>query len=204
MNIAVFNNKGGVGKTTISSALAYVAKEKGIRTNVIDADKQMNLMQLVSNGKWDGGEIYEDGFLTAYCSLDGINRDRLCIIDCPPEYDFIEKLEGIRIDLWIVPIKGRWSIDGFANIYHQLQNSNRADEKIVVVSNMNNKQGKYGRTQFTEAKKLGSELYPHPIYRNITFEKAEDSLKYVFDMPYAMRCEAVQQLHQFAEDMING
>ncbi len=202
-NIAVYNNKGGVGKTTIASALVYVAKEYfKTATNVIDADNQRNLMQVVSHGNWDGGEIYEDGLITAYNSLAGIVSNKLCIIDCPPEYDFISKLDGVPIDKWIIPIKGRFSIDGLASVLGQLKKCGRANEEVIIVSNMNTKESVYGRVQFEEARKLGAELYPKPIHRNIAFEKAEDSYQYVFDMPYISRSLAVETLKKFAQDMI--
>ena len=41
--ISVFNNKGGVGKTTLTFHLAHALAEMGIRTLVIDLDPQCNL-----------------------------------------------------------------------------------------------------------------------------------------------------------------
>ncbi len=41
--ISVFNNKGGVGKTTLAFHLAHALAEMGHRTLVIDIDPQCNL-----------------------------------------------------------------------------------------------------------------------------------------------------------------
>lgn len=46
--VAVFNNKGGVGKTTLLCNLAaYLAKRKGLKVLVVDADPQCNATQSV-------------------------------------------------------------------------------------------------------------------------------------------------------------
>ena len=42
-SIAVFNNKGGVGKTTLTYHLAYALAELGYKTLLVDLDPQSNL-----------------------------------------------------------------------------------------------------------------------------------------------------------------
>jgi len=42
-SISVFNNKGGVGKTTLTFHLAHALAELGKRTLVVDLDPQCNL-----------------------------------------------------------------------------------------------------------------------------------------------------------------
>ena len=47
-SLAFFNNKGGVGKTTLSCNMAfYFASAKGQRVLVIDCDPQCNATQLL-------------------------------------------------------------------------------------------------------------------------------------------------------------
>lgn len=57
-SVAFFNNKGGVGKTTLSCNMAaYLAKSKGLRVLVIDCDPQCNATQLLLKDEvWE--ELY--------------------------------------------------------------------------------------------------------------------------------------------------
>lgn len=48
--IAVYNNKGGVGKTTLSAHIVYAADAAGLRTLVIAMDRQGDLPKWLSRG----------------------------------------------------------------------------------------------------------------------------------------------------------
>lgn len=48
-SIAFFNNKGGVGKTTLVYHLAWMLAERGLRTLVVDLDPQANLTAMFLN-----------------------------------------------------------------------------------------------------------------------------------------------------------
>lgn len=59
-SIAFFNNKGGVGKTTLlCNVAAYLAIERKKKVLVIDADPQCNATQLMLD-EWDVYELYDD------------------------------------------------------------------------------------------------------------------------------------------------
>lgn len=65
--ISIFNNKGGVGKTTLTFHLAHALSEIGKRVLVIDLDPQCNLTILsmdseVLHGIWEAEDSYIDDF----------------------------------------------------------------------------------------------------------------------------------------------
>ncbi len=59
-SIAIFNNKGGVGKTTLLCNLAaFLATERRRKVLVVDADPQCNATQLTFDDE-ETEELYED------------------------------------------------------------------------------------------------------------------------------------------------
>jgi cellulose biosynthesis protein BcsQ len=68
-SIAMFNNKGGVGKTTLTCNLAsFLATERGKRVVVVDCDPQCNSTQLIL-GVESAAELYthpKSGYSTIY------------------------------------------------------------------------------------------------------------------------------------------
>lgn len=205
MIIAVYNNKGGVGKTTLSTSIAFRAKEKGISLLFIDADKQMNGIKWLSNDTWNREEELMIGSLRCVTDLNDSAYERandIVVIDCPPEYEFVDKLQ--KVDIWLVPVKGRFSLDGASNLITSLRKDNRNNERIVFVSNMLDVQTEIGQKQIKEAQTLGVELYKYAIARSLNFEKAEDMCVPVWDVPYAQRSGAVQALLLFSDWALRG
>ena len=61
--LCFFNNKGGVGKTTLACNIAsYVARTAGLRVLLVDADPQCNASQLIL-GSERAAEIYSEGVI---------------------------------------------------------------------------------------------------------------------------------------------
>jgi len=59
MNIAVVNNKGGTGKSTISILLAYTYADAGYSVGVIDRDPQGTATEWITGNQVDGLELYD-------------------------------------------------------------------------------------------------------------------------------------------------
>jgi len=68
--ISVFNNKGGVGKSTLTFHLAHALAEQGIKTLMVDLDPQSNLtLQCINSDEveklWTEEESYIEDFQEA-------------------------------------------------------------------------------------------------------------------------------------------
>ena len=69
-SIAVFNNKGGVGKTTLTYHLGYALAELGYKTLLVDLDPQSNLTLFGLDPEqlhniWEVEEAFIDDFVQA-------------------------------------------------------------------------------------------------------------------------------------------
>jgi chromosome partitioning protein len=95
--LALFNNKGGVGKTTLTYHLSHMFARQGLRTLVVDLDPQSNLTAaMVSDGVlemlWNAPA--EEGRTVAAC-VDLLRRDKGDLRPPAPH--------PVADNLWLVP-----------------------------------------------------------------------------------------------------
>lgn len=126
-SIAMFNNKGGVGKTTLTCNIAsYLAKERRRRVLVIDCDPQCNSTQLIL------GKEYIEEFYLARDNGDASDFPHTTISDItsPIEYGESEisddikpfKAENNRFSVDLIPGDPKFSAmdDRFGSAWQEL------------------------------------------------------------------------------------
>jgi cellulose biosynthesis protein BcsQ len=81
-SIAIFNNKGGVGKTTLTYHVAYALAELGHKTLLLDLDPQSNLTLFGLSPEdlhniWKAEDAFIDDFEVARASCSKIDFKKL-------------------------------------------------------------------------------------------------------------------------------
>ena len=201
MKIAVYNNKGGCGKTSLTVHVGFRAMETGQEITVVDADRQHNTMDWLTRGKWDGNATIEIGSVKLTTDIREINGREIIIIDCPPAFEVVENYPDV--DIWIVPVSGRFSVMGAMTVIDEIKAIN-SKARIVLVANMVDMHTKFGNAQLKEIKKLEIELFKLQIPRHDIVGKAEMSTKAAWAVPYGSRSLTSQNLLSFSEWVLSG
>ena len=102
--VAVFNRKGGVGKTTIAVILAELALVHGKRLLAVDLDPSRNFSTALNFLKESS---FRDS-LRIECTLDDSYADapeEWIVIDCPPAFDDYTKHAVDFADITVIPVR---------------------------------------------------------------------------------------------------
>lgn len=200
MKIVVYNNKGGVGKTTLVAHVGFLALEKGVPLTVIDADRQGNCMSWLSGHSWDGESLYESGSLVVTTELIR-STSGITIIDAPPSFEFVENVTGA--DVWIIPLSSRFSVDGAMNVIQQLKREGDK-AKVVLVMNQTDGNTSLGRVERDAVHKIGAEVFRFSIPKNPAVRKAEMMGRPIWDMPYGKSTDASKFMRMFGTWVLTG
>lgn len=201
MKTAIFNHKGGVGKTTLGVHVGFAAIEHDYPLTYLDADRQTNSMSWLLHHQWDGEDFYEIGSVLVTCNLDIAEDADHLLIDAPPDFHFMENLT-IEPDLWIIPIGGRFSVEGAMRVIETL--GIHHDARAVLVANMTDPNTTIGRHEIGEAIMLGLEVFPLAIPRTNVIRKAEMMGRAAWDIPYGKQSPATHALMHFAHWLLEG
>lgn len=200
MNIAIYNHKGGVGKSTLTAHLGFYAIEHNIDVAVIDADRQNCSMSWLSKHEWSGDESYKVGpvYVT---NTDAEYDNKFIIYDTPPAFDVISNLSN-RIDKWIVPVDGRFSVEGAMAVIDEISKLDiKSDIYLLVNKGLNNS---FGRKERKEIEKLNLNVFCLEIPQSDVVRKAESYGVATWQVPYGMRALATQNLKVFCKWVYNG
>jgi len=96
-SLVLFNNKGGVGQTTLTFNIAHMVSRLGLRTVVLDYDPQCNISDifLSEQALFDLWESPAGEGLTVARSIDPVRRGKGDVLS--------PKLVGVGDNLWLLP-----------------------------------------------------------------------------------------------------
>ncbi len=201
MKIAVYNNKGGVGKTSLVAHIGFRAIQLSKHITVLDADRQSNTVDWITNGQWDGNSLLEIGTVKLTTDVNDIDSNDVTIIDCPPAFEVVELYQ--YVDIWIVPVSGRFSVSGAMNVLDSIKKMDKKP-RVVLVANMVDARTEFGKKELEEIRKLDVELFKLPIPRHDVVGKAEMSCVPCWEIPYGIRSLTAVNLRTFADWVLSG
>lgn len=201
MKIAVYNNKGGVGKTSLVAHVGFRAIEKHQVITILDADRQHNAIDWMTGGNWDGNITITNGAVTVTTDAQSIDNSGLLVIDCPPAFEIVENFRDV--DIWLVPVGNRFSMMGAMTLLAEIKEI-QINPRVVLIPNMVDLKTPFGTAKMKEIHKLGIEVFKYSIPRHDAVGKAEMSAKAVWQIPYGIRSLAAQNLMVFADWVLSG
>lgn len=104
IKVAVFNQKGGVGKTTLSVILTQIALMNKKRVLAVDQDESNNFNLSISYLKNDPNFKDLFSFKTVLTKKDFDSNVEWIIIDCPPALNGFSRFAIKNSDLIVIPV----------------------------------------------------------------------------------------------------
>lgn len=110
LTIAVLQQKGGCGKTTLATNLAAAAHLGGVRTLLVDMDRQGSAFDWsvarAEGSKLDGLTVVRADRPLALRQLDNLTAGYDCVvIDGPPRLDEISRRAAVAADVALLPVQ---------------------------------------------------------------------------------------------------
>jgi cellulose biosynthesis protein BcsQ len=200
MVIGNYNNKGGVGKSTLTAHIGFRAADTGKSITIVDADRQLNAMAWLSGHQHNDEDSFELGSVQVTTSLDS-SQHSMIVIDCPPAFEVTQRFPDV--DVWLVPVGGRFALDGAINVISEVRRLEKGS-RIVLVANKVNPNTEIGKQELDEIHKLGVELFQLPIPQSDVVRKAELLGVPAWKVPYGVRANTTQALQALADWVLRG
>lgn len=205
--VAVYNNKGGVGKTTIAFHLARYAEAQRVRTMAVGMDRQGDLIRWLSGGDEnirEGALIEQSPSLTALYSPDvfpaGLQGRDLVLVDCPPA---IEVATRARADIFVVPVDGRLALQDLMNVLPALIGVG----KVVVVFNRADAGGKLTLEALRRATaKIPTnqfQVWNDLIPDSAAIKRAAEYFQLAWDVPYGEGTAGPEALRRLCQEIVD-
>ena len=185
--IAVINQKGGAGKTTLALNLA-VGLSRRARTAVADADPQRSISQWIAMG--------ENQSALPVCTSIGVDtgpelarlkqNNRYVVVDCPPSVQgaVIEAVLAAA-DLVLIPVLPSpldlWASVEMAALVQQAQQKNRSLQAYLILNQVETRNA-LSRSMQQAVAELGVPLLQACLERRAAYRSAAVEGVSVYDM----------------------
>ncbi len=202
MIIAILNQKGGVGKTTLSVNLAAALALAGQRTLLIDADPQASALD------WQAARKGESLFPVVGIAKPTLHKDvpglaggyAHIVIDGPPRANDLAKSAILAADLIVIPVQPSpydiWAAEEIIKLY---QEANLFKENLKALFTINRKIGNtaIGRDVAEALKGYPFPLAASSITQRVVFaESAASGLSVLESEPKGPAAKEIRSLMQ--------
>ena len=205
-SVVIYNNKGGVGKTTIAVHCAlWAALHHRLRTVAIGLDRQGDILRWLSGGEaWVGdGTVHQHSpNLTVIYSPNQqpnmrLNAD-LVVMDSSPS---LALAGSVRTDLVVVPVDGRLALDDLQNALPDLIES---QAKLLVVMNRADAGGTKTLAALKRAcaKVPKMTIWPAMVPDSAALKRAAEYYRPVWDVPYGENSEGAKAIKALSDDIL--
>lgn len=180
--IAIANQKGGSGKTTVSMTLAGTLGMRGFRVLVVDADAQGTATQYAASAPDDAPFPATVSGLSA--AGNKIHREvrkqvedyDIIIIDCPPAVDSVIPQSALLVsDLVIVPVvpspADLWAALGMRELVARIEVINE-DLRGVLLANSCQPQARITQAVMEQLDEFGMPLLKSRMHNRTAFRQA--------------------------------
>lgn len=126
MLIAVMNQKGGVGKTTVATHLAVAGARAGKRVLLVDADRQASARDWHAAGDGCGVQVIGVDTPSSVASLTSVSKAYdLVVIDGAPSASLLSAALLKVVDRVVIPVQPSpydiWAADALVGLIHERQ-----------------------------------------------------------------------------------